>query len=241
MQILTKKTVEKLLKSTSHALSVEDFDDIERLDRMAEKVAKITPEERRLLNQPFNLCGVDFYPITVAKSLWYEEKIKEWSVEGVFQDVFLFWLLTIPLDDESLSKFTKRSQVEKEVSRFSKKLHCTPAEMTDIFKLCIGKSTDKDGEPSDCSTNWGAVIACIVREYGGSPALWMYETPIEQLAVMMDQYVSRINAETESARKTSAKKGKAVAPVRSPKLVALSEFQKQAKRIEKKWSVLDGN
>lgn len=233
MQELTKKTVAKLLKDTFHALDVADFSDIEALDALADKVVNQSPEERRLLNQPFELCGIKFYPLTIAKSLWYAEKCKEWELEGIFQDAFLFWLLALPLDEACFDTYALKKDADKAVKRLSRRLHCTQQEMTDVFKQCVGSKGDKN-EGGD-AVNYGSLIALLLLEYGGTPDQWLYETPVEKIGALVDQYVHRINAEQDASRSNSAKKGKAVAPPPSAKLIALKAFNTKMNQIKQKW------
>jgi hypothetical protein len=237
---LTKKTVEKLLQETGHALAVADFEDIEALDRLADKVARQTPEERRLLKTPFELCGIRFFPITIAKSLWYAEKCDEWHVEGVFQDALLFWLLTLPLTSEALDEYSERATADKAVKRLSRRLHCAPNEMTEVFRRCVGARDDSGKTSGDDATNYGGLIACLLREYGGTPDQWLYETPVEAIGAMIDQYVQRISAESAAASVRTAKGGKAVAPTATPKLQALRDFRLKTNEIKEKWSVANG-
>jgi hypothetical protein len=124
MQELTKQAITKLLKDTSRALRVADYEDIEALDKLADKVAQQTPEERRLLKSPFELCGIKFYPLTLAKSFWYAEKCEEWQIQGIFQDAMLFWLLTLPLTAEALDQYSDQIDSEKAAKKLSRRLHC---------------------------------------------------------------------------------------------------------------------
>jgi hypothetical protein len=242
MQLMTKKAVQKILTSTNHALDVADFDDVEALDRLAEKISNVTPDERRLLKQPFELCGIKFYPLTVAKSLWYAEKCEEWDVRGLHQDALLFWLLSLPLTEAALDTYSTRKAADKAVRRLSRRLHCTAEEMTDVFQRCAGSSIqtdDTDTEKTD-DTDYGGLVACLIREYGGKPEQWLYETPVVMIGVMLDQYIRRINAESEAASSSSAKHGKAIAPAPTARLKALKAFREKVVAIEKKWSVTDG-
>ena len=232
MQLMTKKAIKKLLSDIKHVLDVKDFDDIGELDKLADKIVSGSTEERRLLNQPFELCGIKFYPLTIAKSLWYAEKCEDWSLEGIFQDVFLFWLLTLPLTDEALETYSLRKDADKAVKRLSKKLHCTAGEMTDIFQRCVGsKASDSGDEP----INYGSLIAVLLREYGGTADGWLYECPIEKIGSLIDQYVARINAENDASAAASASSGKAVAPSPTAKLEALKNFRLKVNAIKEKW------
>ena len=234
MQELTKKTVTKLLKDTSHALHVADFDDIEELDKLADKVVNQSPEERRLLNQPFELCGIKFYPLTIAKSLWFAEKCEEWDIKQKDHDLFLFWLLTLPLNSECLDEFSSRSAAGKAIKRVSRSLHCTVDEMETIVERCIGsKSSSKNA--NDDKTNYGAIISILLREYGGTPEQWLYEMPVPLIASFLDQYTHKVNAESSACESRSAKGGKAVAPAPSAKLIALKDFNTKMNQIKQKW------
>ena len=42
MQTLTKHAIKKLMQETNHVLTVEDFDYIEELDRLAEKASGVS-------------------------------------------------------------------------------------------------------------------------------------------------------------------------------------------------------
>ena len=106
MQQMTKEAIKTLQKKTNHVLRVENCDLIEELDAIASGFAGVTKSERRLLSTPFELCGIKFYPLTVAKSLWYTEKCEEWEVEGSKQDGLLFWLLSLPNTEAELDTYS---------------------------------------------------------------------------------------------------------------------------------------
>jgi len=236
MQELTKQAVKKLQSETGHVLAVADFDDIEALDKLADKVAQQTPEERRLLKSPFELCGIKFYPLTLAKSFWYAEKVEEWQVQGVFQDAMLFWLLTLPLTSEAIDQYSTRTEAEKAAGKLSRRLHCTQDEMTAVFKKCVGAKDENGKAANDDAANYGGLIACLLREYGGTPEQWLYETSVEGIGVMIDQFVTRINAENEASASASSHKGKAVAPRPTARLEALKNFREKCNEIKQKWS-----
>jgi hypothetical protein len=239
MQELTKQTIQKLLLKTQHVVHVNDFDDIEALDKLANSVTGVSKIERRLLNSPFELCGILFYPLTVAKSLWFTEKVKEWDIEGAEQEGLLFWLLSLPLTDKALDDIGTMRSVESKVKKLSRKLHCSSAEISEIYRKCVG--VDSDGSSKGVESDYGGTIACLIKEYGGTPDLWLYETPVEKMASLFDQYERRIIAEESSSKVKSARSGKAVAPNMTVSMKSLGEFQAMARKIEEKWSLEDGN
>ena len=106
-----------------------------------------------------------------------------------------------------------------------------------IVQKCIGKANGanrKDSEKSDA--NYGALIAIMLREYGGTPDQWLYDTPVEKIGALVEQYVNRVNAEQDASRGACAKKGVAVAPPPSAKLVALKAFKAKMNEIKQKWT-----
>ena len=237
MQLLTKKTIKRILKKTQHVVDVEDFDLIEELDGLAEKVAGVSLRERRLLNSPFDLCGIKFYPLTVAKSLWYAEKVDAWEIDGHEQEALLFWLLSLPLTAKSLEAHSGRETADKACKKLSRKLHCQPDELGEVYRKCIGTqsgdSDDLDGSPAD----YGGMIACLIKEYGGTDEKWLYETPVEMIGSMFYQMEKRVIAEEDASRDKSASGGKAVAPTPNKSLASLNDFNLKAQEIEEKWSV----
>jgi hypothetical protein len=273
MQTLTKNTIKKLLKKTRHVVDVEDFDLIEELEQLALKVSGVSIRERRLLNSPFELCGIKFYPLTVAKSLWFTEKVEEWEIEGAQQEALLFWLLTLPLTEEALDITKKQS--DKGAKKLSRGLHCSPVEMGEVYQKCVGVREPDNDKASrinsavelviesliarddnsimplidklvsiaksnkisdDTEADYGGTIACLVKEYGGTPDQWLYETPVEKMASLFDQYEKRVTAEENASRSKSASGGKAVAPKVNQSMRSLGDFNAKAKEIEQKWS-----
>jgi len=238
---MTKKTVQKLLDETQHAIRVEDFDRLDELDGLAAKIATQTPEERRLLKSPFELCGIKFYPLTVAKSVWYAEKVAEWEVEGIFQDALLFWLLTLPLTVAALDTYSTRKAADAAVLRLSRRLHCTQSEMAEVFRKCVGaRETRGTSSSTQTEPDYGGLIACLLREYGGTPEQWLYETPVEQIGALIDQFVRKVNAENDAASASSQRGGKAIAPKPTAKMQALRDYRLKVNEIKKEWSTSNG-
>jgi len=246
MQLLTKKTIKRILKKTAHVVDVEDFNLIEDLDRLAEKMVGVSPGERRLLSSPFDSHGIKFYPLTVAKSLWYIEKLAEWDIPELYHDGFFFWLLTLPLTSEALDDHSEFKKTNKAMNKLSRRLHCTIEEMREICGKCCGSFDTSDGgggegKTREIESNFGGLVAALMREYGQSPDYWLYEATIEKMSEFYDQFVARIVAEGETARSTSAKGGKAVAPAATAKLGAFKAFRDKASEIEQKWSAQNGD
>jgi len=237
MQEMTKQTIKRLLIDVNHALTVEDFDDIEELDALADTVAGVSASERRLLNSPFELCGIKFYPLTVAKSLWFAEKVKEWEIGDDYTDAFMFWILTLPLKEEAFEEFELYKSVNKAMKKLARKMHFTHDEINEICTRCIGSSS---GESSG-DAQFGGMIACLIREFGQSPDYWLYQTPIEKIHVLYDQIIARVSAEENANRAKSATKGKAKAQTVTTSVKSLGAFQAKVREIESKWRSNDGD
>ena len=230
---MTKQAIQKLLKETTHQLTLDDFDLLDELDELANGFYGTSKTERRLLNQPFELCGILFYPLTVAKSLWYAEKVAEWELSEVQQEGLLFWLLSVPNSAEQLDIYSDPKKTDKAVKRLSRRLHCAPDEMSAVYAKCVGV-TGSGG--SDDVVDYGGMVASLIREYCGTPDQWLYETPIEKISDLFRAFSERVMAENEANRTSQAKQGKAVAPAPTRKLQALSEFRLKVAEIKKLWS-----
>ena len=241
MEMLTKREVKKLQSVTGHVISVEDFDDLEELDSFAGKITNTTKLERRLLRTPYELCGINFYPFTVAKNIWFIEKVEEWGVEGKEQEALLFWLLTLPLTSDALEAYTDEKDAQKACKKLSRRLHCTKDELTVVYNKCLGIRGDEDSSNSDESdSDYGGMISCLIKEYGGTPDYWIYETPLEVIGSMFEAFARRVAAEESKIKTKGAKNGKAVAPKVTKRLKSLGNFNAKLNQIKEKWSALDG-
>lgn len=240
MQLMTKQAVKQLQTDLNRVLVVEDYDLIEKLDKAACEVTKVSKRESRLLRQPFDLCGVKFYPLTVAKSIWFAEKCDEWELTDTEQEAFLIWLLTVDNTDTALDSYTERKAAGKAVRRVSRRLHCTQREMTEVYYKCLGRSANKDTEGGCDDVDYGGMIAVLIREYGNTPEYWLYETPVEMIGVLFRAHEEKIMRENEAQESTAAKSGKAVAPRPSARLKALAEFRRVSNEIREAWSKDDG-
>lgn len=237
MQELTKNAILNLQRTTGHVLAVKDFEDIEALDGLAEKMNGVSSVERRLLNSPFELCGIKFYPLTVAKSLWFTEKVEEWGVPDEHKDAFMFWVLSFPLTEEPFDTFTTYKKSDREMRKFAKRLHMTRDEINDICNKCLGMMDTGDEDGSKQSTSaFGGMVACLIREYGQKPDYWLYEASVEKVMEFYTQIMNRVNAENEANRTASTKGGQAKAPSATPKLKAFKAFRDKAQELNDKWS-----
>lgn len=237
MHKLTKSKIDTMLSETGHVLATDDLDLIEELDVLASRVCGIAKSEARLLFEPFELCGILFYPLSVAKSLWFSERCEEWEIDGAQQEALLFWLLTIPNETGALDEYCARKVANRAIKKLSRRLHCSSDAMTDVYKKCVGIEMN---ESSEGGSEYGGLIECLLREYGGRADEWLYETPLPMIETLMNNYSSRVNAETDANRQKSAKSGVAVAPMASERLRALRNFRIKSNEIKDKWSQVDG-
>ena len=238
MLMMTKEAIRKLQKQTSHALIVEDFDVIAELDKCAQDVVRKSSIDRRLLSCPVTVDGVEasFYPLTVAKSIWYAEKLDEWEIAPIYEEAFMFWLLTLPNKEDELCKWSTKKNVNKAMRKFASKLVCPASALQEVFARCVGVC-DSNGEKDNAEDDYGGMIACLVREYGGKPEEWLYEKHVELIAEMYERLVDRVQAEQDEMRKSSKSGG---APVVTRKMRALDKFRQKTSEIRMLWSEQDG-
>jgi hypothetical protein len=240
---MTKQEIKKLQAKTNHQLTVDDLDLIESLDEAARDVSGTTKRESRILSQPFDLCGIPFYPLTVAKSLWYLEKVEEWGVRESDYEGFLLWSLTLPNTPEALDSFTTKKEADRALRKMSRKLHCSQHEISEVYLKCVGGTaageTGVGSDGADHTVDYGGIIAILLREYGGPVDKWLYETPVEMIGVLFRALEDRVEDEESQVRTANAKAGKAVAPKPSKRLASLSRFRNLANKIEALWSETD--
>ncbi len=215
--------MESLLKKTDHVLAVADFDDIEHLNSLAEKVAGVSHTERRLLSIPRVLDGVAFYPLTVAKSMLYDEMLQELDLPEAYTDLLLIWLLTLEPTSEALNEYSDRKKVLRAIKKLSRSLHCTTDELTNIVQKCM-PSVAEEGEGD---ADYGGVVALLLKEYGGTPEKWLYETSVDTIAELIDQFVAA------KASEGQLEPGKA--PIPTAKLCALRVFRQAEQTLKEKW------
>ena len=86
------------------------------------------------------------------------------------------------------------------------------------------------------AVQYGGLVECLLREYGGDPDRWLYETPLPMIETLMNNFSARVNAESDAARKSSGASGVAVAPVADERLRALRNFRLKAVEIQERWN-----
>lgn len=239
MQEMTKQEILKLQQQTGHELVVHDIELLEELDRAAEQVALTTTRERRLLMQPYSLCGVKFYPLTVAKTMWFKEQCEEWEVSEQHQEGLLLWMLTLENTAEALDEYSDQRKANRAAKRLARRLHCSQDELTTIYTKCVRPSST--GQDSEGKTiNYGGLVAVLLREYGGTVDKWLYETPVEVLGSLMTAYEDRVTREQEASRASARRSGKAIAPTPTKRIRALKVYRDIRNRILELWSEEDG-
>jgi len=236
MQELTKNAIRKIQKETKHVLAVADFDDIERIEKLAETVKGVSSVERRLLMSPFELGGIKFYPLTVAKSLWINEKVIEWDISDAQSEEFMFWALTIPLGAESLEKYYTKKAADKAMRKNSRRMDFSHEELSEICNRCFGVSEEVGTGKKRKSTLFGGMVACLIREFGQSPSYWLHDVPIEMISELYSQILIKAHNEDSASRSSSAKGGKAVAPRMDSSMEALAAFRAEVNKLKEKWS-----
>lgn len=232
MQMLTKKTMEKILAQTSHVITVSDFDLIAELDELACEVSHISKAHRRMLREPFELCGILFYPITVAKTLWFNEKIKEWEIPPIYHEAMLFWIMSLPNDSAVFEKYASEKDVDRAVKKLSRRLHCSHDEISEIYCKCLGSSGGSDGGND---VDYGGMIAVLLREYGGTPDQWLCEEPIARISELL-----RAHSEYVHAQNAANSGGTASAKAVDPSFIqSLAKLRKKRNEIIELWTQAD--
>lgn len=245
---LTMMAIKDLQAKTSHTLTIDDLDIIMELDAIASSLSGTTQDERRILQQPYSLCGVSFYPLTIAKSQWFGEIVEEWGVRESQHEALLFWVMSLPNRSEALDEYADPNKAKKAIKALNKKLHCTPEQMAEVYRKCIGASANRQNENASADPQeqesdtdlYGGLIAALIKEYGGTYERWLYETPVDVVGMMFSHACARAEERDEQRRKDSSQKGKACAPRNSERIAMHARFRRKLAEIREKWSADDG-
>ena len=237
MQEMTKRTIKALLAKTGHALDVEDFEDIQRLDRLAEKSEDIeSRDELDLYWRPIIFGEFRFHPLTISSAMWVEDATSDGDIDTVLAILFASHHAQNP---DVLDEIQTKRDVRKHLWSFGRRLNLTPDEAKYIIRhitpnLVDDEKQSGDGPESDEENHskYGKLISLLCREYGNTPDYWL-AAPFSLIHAMVSDFVDRQNNEYEQVNKA---RGKASAPMVTPSLKAYSAYKQLERKISEKWS-----
>ena len=235
MQWMTKQDLASLLTETSHALAVEDLDDVLALDALADVVVNgVQSDDDDLLAMPFIVGGIAFWPMSLAKIIYWRDVLSSaFDGDEVLTSAAMLWIC-------SQRNFSPSDQPEtadpramrKTITKWAK--HC-PLSESQIMRV-MGEYCDGD-ETKSGATNankYGQLIALLIREFGQSWQYWI-SAPLDEIRACLAEWTARVEAEAASIRRSAAKGGKPIPPTPSPKIKALQAYRIAKNELRDKW------
>ena len=231
MHELTKRTVQKLLTETDHVLVVEDFDCLERLDKLACKVTDPTESENaQILAAPYYVGGIAIKPITIGTAKYIDTVLRDMCAED--EDLFaiaLGWAMTKP-STELWNLWCDQVAAIKEINSFWNGCQWRTDEMEGLLLWAF--NTDADGNGV---TDYGAVVGLLCREYNATPDYWLHEASAAMVSTMLNDWSKRQEEEKDQARKQAAKNHTHINVGITLKGIAMHKFNMAEVELRAQW------
>lgn len=229
---MTKQKLSTILAETGHALTLDDVDIIQELDRAADVVVKgAQVPDVSLFAYPLYVAGEAFYAPTIGKEIFWREQVVDVIGDDMLAAAFL-WILTL----EDVPDCRGRD-ITKAVKKWAKHCKITAADSDYIQKRYV--SEEESETTNKNRANYGEVLALLVREYGQDCMHWL-NAPESEVKLLLADWTARQESKAAAYRKSSAGSKNQVAPAPSPKIVALTAFNKIVIRIAEDWKNTDG-
>ncbi len=224
MHFEAKRRIAELIARTGHVLTVEDFDDLAAIDKLASKLTSAAdPDNESLIARPVYIGTHAVYPLTIAHSLLAEEVM---AAAGDDQGVALLWVTTLP---EVTDKHWDMRGSRKAWRKWARRCRWTQADAEHVMEMRYGHATEggESGNP-----DYGALVAMLCHEYGNTPEYWIYSAPISVVESMVDDFNARQDALSKSASKAG---GKPTAPAATGRFVTMRKLREACDKLGAKW------
>ena len=232
LSLYAKQELQSLLTETNHSLSIEDFDDITRLNELCLAITDNKSPDNDIIDMPVCIGGYQLKQPTIGVLEWYNGfYLPLCTNDPLLADAGLAYALTLSDNPNQLWELENVSVCKKTVRKFLRRLNCTHSELQETIKtlLVIDDQAEPD-EPSDSCA--GRLIAMLCKEYGHSVQYWLWEAPIGIINTFVDDYTDRAEAEVEAARNACKTNKPPPAESRIKKFKALRDSKAQ---MRDKW------
>ena len=224
-----KQRLTEILDRTGHALAVDDFDDIAKLDTLAAKISDPTSGiDSPLTEHAVYIGNVPVYPITLSHLQYIDEASVLLPGMEDNRTLIALWVSTLEYisDEHYDAKYAHRL-----FRAWAKRSRWTEGDMQAVIALRFSRFA---ANPDDSeSENTGALIGFLVKEYGSTPKYWMNEAPISVIEAVVSDWQRRQNAQAVAHSRSAG--GKATPPAPTPKYEAMKNFRIAAELLEQKW------
>jgi len=207
---LAKEAITRILTATKHQLSLDDFDDIAQLNEVARRA--MTPNEPhayRLLARPAEVgtTGILLHPSTISRAWWISDHAHRLFPEEVRLLAAVVYALKV--EDPRVLYSLSDSELISEVMEVVKLLDVMPSELLATMEKVLdipGATGEGDGAGAEPSMIYGPVIAALLREYGGTPDLWLHDTGLETIKTLLEDLRVKVESDNEQVAASAGHK-----------------------------------
>jgi len=231
LSVFAKQEVQKLLRETKHSLTIDDFDDLEKLNELCNAITSPKSEVNNIINMPVCIGGVAIRQPSIGAWEWYNDFLLPMAGDdGLFADAGLAFAMSVD-DPQELWRLADPKECRRTIKAFSKKIGCTHEDLQRIILDILDfKKTDENDKQEG---NAGELVAVLCREYGNTPQYWLWEAPLGIVSTCIAAYVARIEKDVEAARRSSTGANKP--PPTETRIAKFEALRKHKVKMRNKW------
>lgn len=233
MNLAARNDLEKLLSETGHALCLNDIDDVVELNRLADLVTDPATQDNKIAaSYPIPCGGTLFYRPTIRILQWMTDNVFEWFAnDQSMLGLSIAYCLSVGNCSNILFVYENKRQMAKAVKKWASTLDCTAGEIISVLSELL--PIDNTDDSSKGTPQWGPVISMLCREYGCSPDYWLNECSVDKIDMLCKDHAKLMNEKIMQFNSQNA--GAKLAPLPSPKYMAVAEYGRHKKSMRDKW------
>jgi len=231
LSLYAKQELTMLMEQTNHSLTIDDIDDVNRLNDLCNAITDDKEKINNIIDMPVVVGGYQLKQPTIGILEWYNDfYLPLFESNPLMADGGLAFALSLSDAPSKLWELNDKGKAKKAVKRFLRGCSCGHQQLQDSIIFLLGGDKEDSGE--DKSGNAGGLIAMLCKEYGHTVDYWLWEAPIGIINTFVDDYVSRAEAEVEAARNATKTNKPPPAKSRQLKFKALRDCKNE---LRDKW------
>jgi len=210
------------LAETGYTLTVEDFDDLSELDRIAGAVSEEAAEFDAL---PFYVADLPVYPLTIGKIEWLQAA-EPWFDNEYEWACAIGMCLTEPSGPALVNAAHDAPSAVRAVRQWRKASGWTPAQLMRAIKHRI-KAGDGDGKGGTVA----GVLRVLCTEFGSCPDFWLWECDVALVEALLRDWSKAQEKQAQQYRNARDKSP----PAPTYRYVAMRKLREKADALRIKW------
>jgi hypothetical protein len=235
LSVFAKQETTKLLRETKHNLTIDDFDDLEKLNELCLDITRDKEINADIIDMPIHVGGYELKQPTIGILEWYNDfYLPLFRDNALMSDAGLAYALTLSDAPDDLWALNDKRQVRKAVKRFLRRLKCSHEDLQAAIMKLLGARDDAPSDNEESTESFaGKMIAMLCREYGHTANYWLWEAPIGIINTFVNDYIGRVEAENDQLRKSSTGANKP--PPTDSKIKKFQALRKHTTQMRDKW------